>query len=161
MVDISLDNRAAQLVRDAKAAIVHADRQLSDHSLKIAKMELELRDAVVVSTGVGVSVTPFGFGADISADRDHADSTSIHLSLVPDREAVELEASAPEDFVAAIVAISAAAAAAAEAPPRFDLDGAVVAFDIDVTTKGEFQFFLHGSRSGGTGSTVTISLAPA
>jgi hypothetical protein len=156
-----LENRAAQLVRDTKAAIVHADRQLAEHALKITKVELELRVATVSSGGAGISFELAGFGADLGGDHDLGDSTAVRLSMVPDPEAAEHMSSAPEDFVDAIVAISAATAEAAAYPPQFALDGAVVTFDVDVTNKGEFKFIVRGSRSRGSGSTMAITLAPA
>ena len=156
----TLDSRAAQLVRDTKAAIVHANRQLVKQNLKITKVDLELRVDTVSSGGAGISVQLAGIGADLGGDHDRDSSSSLHLSLVPDPEASELMGSVPEDFVAAIVAISAATTEAAEYPPQFDLHEAVVSFDVDVTNSGQFQFIVRGSRSRTSGSTMTITLVP-
>jgi Trypsin-co-occurring domain 2 len=156
----TLDTRAAQLVRDTKGAIVHANRELAKQGLKITKVDLELRVDTVSSGGAGISVQLAGIGADMGADHNRDSSSSLHLSLVPDLEASELMGSVPEDFVAAIVAISAATAEAAAYPPEFDLDEAVVSFDVDVTNSGQFQFVLRGSRSKSSGSTMAITLAP-
>ncbi len=157
----TLDSRAAQLVRDTKAAIVHANRQLVKQGLKITKVDLELRVEAVSSGGAGISVQLMGMGADLGADHDRDSSSSLHLSLVPDPEASELMGSIPEDFVAAIVAISAATAEAAAYTPQFDLDEAVISFDVDVTNSGQFKFVVRGSRSKSTGSTMAITLASA
>jgi hypothetical protein len=153
-----LDSRATQLVRDAKAAIVHADRALKQYGLKISKVDLELSLAAVMSGGGGVSFELLGVGVAMGGDHDRQNTTTLHLSLVPDPEAAELMASAPEEFVEAIVAVAAASAEAAGSPPEFDLADAAVTFQIEVTNSGEFKFLIRGSGSRASGSTMTISL---
>jgi hypothetical protein len=157
----SLENRAAQLVRDTKGAIVHANRQLTKEGLKITKIELELRVTANTSGGAGVSFELAGVGADVGADHERDDSTTLHISLIPDPEATELFGSVPEDFVAAIIAVSAATAEAASYPPEFVLDDAVISFDVDVTNSGQFKFFARGSRSKSSGNTMAITLTRA
>jgi Trypsin-co-occurring domain 2 len=90
-----LDVRATQLVRDAKAAIVHADRALKQYRLTISRVELELSVVASRSVGGGFSFELVGVGADVGADRDSQDTTTLHLSLVPDPEAAEPMGSAP------------------------------------------------------------------
>jgi Trypsin-co-occurring domain 2 len=151
-----LTTTAVSLVRDMKSALVAANDQLGQNALKVTKVDLELHTVINKSAGGEISIKVLEIGGDVSKD----ETNTLSLTLVPSVGGLELMASAPEDLVAAIVAIGAASWEAANAPPAFDLNEATVELEVGVTTEGQVKFFAKGSGSREQSHSMAITLAP-
>jgi hypothetical protein len=150
------DDEAVAAVRSIKAAIAESQQQIEDAGLKVSKVELALETALTKTVGGGFKIKIVG----LEAHHSRADTQTLKLDLTPARPLEALGPSLVDELREAIVATAAATKEAAEGAPRFDLDEASVALQVEIKNDGKVSVFVEGSGEKGTTHTLTLTLKP-
>lgn len=152
------DTNAVEAIRSIKMAINEADQALERAGLQLAKVELALATALTKEAGAEFKIKIVGF----EAHRSRAETQTLTLDLTPTAEAPleKLGVSLADELTEAIVATAAAMAEAADGEPRFDLDQAAVALQIEISNDGKVAVFVEGSGKTASTNTLTITLKP-
>lgn len=151
----TLDERAVSFLKEIKAALLNVQSSLAAESLKIEKLELELKTTVSYTAGVGFKI----YFIDIDATHKHEDERTITMTLVPsESDRADLMEGINEQLVDAIWAIASAAKEAAESAPPYDLDEASVSIALGMTNDGKVAVVVSGERESTNAHTATITL---
>ena len=151
------DNAAVEAVRSIKAAISESQERLDASGLEVSKVELALETALTKGIGGEFKIKVVG----IEAHRTRADTQTLTLDLTPTKRRLEdLGPSLADELADAIVATAAAATEAASTEPRFNLDSAEVALQVEISNDGKVSLFVEGSGALASTNTLTLTLKP-
>jgi Trypsin-co-occurring domain 2 len=150
------DDEAVTAVRSIKAAIAESQQQIEDAGLEVSKVELALETALTKAVGGGFKIKIVG----VEAHRTRSDTQTLTLDLTPAKALEGLGPSLADELRDAIVATAAATKEAAEGAPRFKLDEASVALQVEIKKDGKVSVFVEGSGEKGTTHTLTLTLKP-
>jgi hypothetical protein len=149
------DDEAVKAVQNIKAAIAASQERLENAGLDVSKVELALETALTWEVGVGFKIKIVDIGAGVT----RASTQTLTLDLTPAKTAFEeLGVSIEEALRDAIVASAAAAKEAALTEPRFELDQASVALQIEISKEGKVSVFVEGGGEKATTHTLTLTL---
>lgn len=150
------DDEAVAAVRSIKAAIAESQEDIEDAGLEVSKVELTLETALTKAVGGGFKIKIIS----LEGHRTRSDTQTLTLDLTPAKALEGMGPSLADELRDAIVATAAATKEAAEGEPRFDLDEASVALQVEITKDGKVAVFVEGSGEKGTTHTLTLKLKP-
>jgi hypothetical protein len=150
------DDEAVAAVGRIKAAIAESQPEIEDAGLEVSKVELTLETALTKVVGGGFKIKI----VDLEAHHTRADTQTLTLDLTPAKTIETLGPSLADELRDAIVATVAATKEAAASEPRFELDEAAVALQVDVKNDGKVSVFVGGGAEKGTTHTLTLTLKP-
>jgi hypothetical protein len=151
------DTNAVEAIRSIKAAITESQPGLENAGLEVTKVELALATALTKEVGGGFKIKIIG----VEAHHTRADTQTLTLDLTPTKRRLEgLGPSLADELADAIVATAAAMAEAAAGEPRFDLEEASVALEVEVSNDGKVTIFVEGSGEKASTNTLTLTLKP-
>jgi hypothetical protein len=150
------DDEAVAAVRSIKEAIAESQQEIEDAGLRVSKVELVLVTALTKSIGGGFKIKIVG----AEAHHTRADTQTLTLDLTPTPTLESMGPSLGDELRDAIVATAAATNEASAGEPRFGLDEASVALQVQIKNDGKVSVFVEGSGERGTTHTLTLTLKP-
>lgn len=154
-----------KLISGVKRAIGKAQKERATNIVALNKLELILKGLVEKGGGgeLEIKIPIIGTGLGLNAEVKSTEGQTIHLILVPPKDALRTGIRGEdfeEELFVAIMAICDGIEEGAEGEPKFILENAFVELNFGINTKGNISLLAKGSGQSDFTQTIKLFFGP-